>query len=104
MLHGHAWAIPLGRDQGEDTVRARKGISLNPLSLSDIIIFRSTAPVADTRHVPFYYRRVLDDRIMMGGRGEISEALARPIPEFHLASFRRLGQRAMFAWYRFRDR
>ena len=73
MLHGRTWAIPLGRDQREDTVRERKGISLSPLSLSDIIIFRSTAPVADTRHVLFYYRRLPDDRIMMGGRGPIDE-------------------------------
>jgi len=179
------------RDQREDTVRERKGISLSPLSLSDIIIFRSTAPVADTRHVLFYYRRLPDDRIMMGGRGpidertvnhprwkarllgalrnkfpplsgltidyywagwvclpfdamphvhhldehpnvwfslgycgtgvapalhfgslladriggrgEIPEVLARPMPVFPLASFRRLGQRVMFAWYRLQD-
>ena len=153
--------------------------------------FRSTAPVADTRHVLFYYRRLPDDRIMMGGRGPIDErtidhprwkkrllgalrskfpplsgltidyywagwvclpfdavphvhhldehpnvwfslgycgtgvapalhfgslladriggdagiptALGRPMPEFPLAAFRRLGQRVMYAWYRLRD-
>ena len=56
MLHSRTQAIPLGYDQREDTVHERKGISLSPLLLSDIIIFRSTAPVADTRHVLFYYR------------------------------------------------
>ena len=35
--------------------------------------FRSAAPVADTRRVLFYYRRLPDDRILMGGRGPIDE-------------------------------
>ena len=35
--------------------------------------FISTAPASDTRHVLFYYRRLPDDRIMIGGRGPIDE-------------------------------
>ncbi len=153
--------------------------------------FISTAPVSDTRHVLFYYRRLPDDRLMIGGRGPINEraagapkwkdnllnavakkfpalsslsldyywagwvclpydssphvhhldefpnvwfslgycgigvapalhfgsllaeriggdkaipqALARPIPQFPMARFRRLGQRAMYAWYQIKD-
>jgi gamma-glutamylputrescine oxidase len=154
--------------------------------------FVSTVPISDTRHVLFYYRRLPDDRIMIGGRGPIDgrtaddpkwkarlldalrvkfpalsaltmdyywagwvclpydsmphvhhldkhpnvwfslgycgigvapalhfgslladrigggdslpDALARPIPRFPMAAFRRLGQRAMYGWYQFQDR
>ena len=153
--------------------------------------FISTVPVSDTRHLLFYYRRLLDDRLMIGGRGPIDErtadapqwkekllnavtkkfpalsslsidyywagwvclpydssphvhhlddcpnvwfslgycgigvapalhfgsllakriggdqiipyALARPIPKFPMAKFRRLGQRAMYAWFQLKD-
>ena len=154
--------------------------------------FRSTVPVADTRHLLLYYRRLPDDRIMIGGRGPIDErtvdhprwrrrllkalrkkfpplsgltvdyywagwvclpfdavphvhrldghpdvwfslgycgtgiapalhlgslladrigggeanvpaALERPMPRYPLAPFRRLGQRAAYAWRRFQD-
>lgn len=153
--------------------------------------FISTVPISDTRHVLFYYRRLPDDRIMIGGRGPIDErtvdhpkwkdrllqalrtkfpalsaltidyywagwvclpfdamphvhhlkgepnvlfslgycgngvapalhfgtlladrvggvssvpsALARPLPKYPFAAFRRLGQRAMYSWYQLRD-
>ena len=153
--------------------------------------FVSTAPISDTRHVLFYYRRLPDDRIMIGGRGPIDERavgnsewknrllgalrakfpalaaltmdyywagwvclpydsvphvhhldeqpnvwfslgycgigvapalhfgslladriggeqaipamLARSIPKFPFAAFRRWGQRAMYSWYQFQD-
>ena len=38
--------------------------------------FMSTAPISDTRHVLFYYRRLPDDRLMIGGRGPIDERTA----------------------------
>jgi len=154
--------------------------------------FISTAPASDTRHVLFYYRRLPDDRLMIGGRGPIDErsvddpkwkarllnalakkfpalsaltieyywagwvclpydsmphvyhlneqpnvlfslgycgigvapalhfgsllanciaggeglpdALARPMPRFPAAAFRRWGQRAMYVWYQIQDR